>query len=89
MQPEDKELLKKTLALEEENNGILRSMQRSMRLARLMSIIYWVFIIGSAVGAYYLIQPYIDGITGAYTGTKDTVSGNLNNVSDTIKNLLQ
>lgn len=88
MQPEDKELLKKTLALEEENNSILRSIQRSMRLARFMSILYWVFIIGSAVGAYYLIQPYIEGITGAYTGTKDTVSGNINSFSDSLKDLL-
>ncbi len=89
MQPEDKELLKKTLALEEENNSMLRSIQRSMRLARFMSILYWVFIIGSAVGAYYLIQPYVDGITGAYIGTKDTVNNNINTVSDTFKNLLQ
>ncbi len=89
MQPEEKELLKKTLALEEENNGILRSIQRSMRLARFMSILYWVFIIGSAVGAYYLIQPYIDGITGAYTGTKDSFSSNLNTVLDSFKELNQ
>ncbi len=75
MQPEEKELLKKTLALEEENNDILRSMQRSMRLQRLMSFVYWIFIIGSAVGAYYLIQPYIEAITGAYGGAKDSISG--------------
>ena len=89
MSPEEKELLKRTVELEEENNSILRSIQRSMRLARFMSILYWVFIIGSAVGAYYLIQPYIDGLTGAYIGTKDTVSGNLNSVLDTFKQISQ
>ncbi len=38
-----------------------------MRLGRVMSLLYWVFIIGSAIGAYYLVQPYIQGITGAYS----------------------
>ena len=89
MQPDDKELLKKTLALEEENNSILRSIQRSMRLARFMSILYWVFIIGSAVGAYYLIQPYIDALTGAYGGAKTSFSGNVDNIFSSFKDLTQ
>ena len=55
--PEDeKELLKRSVELAEENNDMLRAIRRSMRLARFISIMYWVFIIGSAVGAYYLIQ---------------------------------
>lgn len=74
MSPEEKELLKRTLALAEENNDMLRSMQRSMRLQRLMTILYWVFIIGSAIGAYYLIQPYIDSISGAVGGAKTSWS---------------
>lgn len=89
MQPEDKELLKRTLALEEENNTILRSIQRSMRLARFMSILYWVFIIGSAVGAYYLIQPYIEALTGAYGGAKTSFSGNMQGILDSFKELNQ
>ena len=72
MSEEEKELLKRSVDLAEENNSMLRSIRRSMRLARFMSILYWVFIIGSAVGAYYLIQPYIDSITGAYGGAKDS-----------------
>ena len=71
MSPEESELLKKTAALVEENNEILNSIQRSMRFQRVMSVIYWIFIIGSAVGAYYLIQPYIDSLTGAYSGASD------------------
>ena len=75
MSPEERELLKRSVELGEENNTILRSMRRSMRLARIMSILYWVVIIGSAVGAFYLIQPYINAITGAYGGVRDTVGG--------------
>lgn len=71
MSPEEKELLKRSVELGEENNNILRSLQRSMRLARIMSILYWVFIIGSAVGAFYLIQPYIEDLMSVYGGAGD------------------
>ncbi|MFZ2484561.1 MAG: hypothetical protein WAX80_00835 [Minisyncoccia bacterium] len=67
MNPEEKVLLERTLKLSEENNKILHSMQRSMRLGHIMRIIYWLFIIGSAVGAYYLIQPYIDSLAGTFS----------------------
>ncbi|HEY4505443.1 MAG TPA: hypothetical protein VJG67_02020 [Candidatus Paceibacterota bacterium] len=74
MSPEEKKLLERCVALGEENNDMLRSMRRSMRLGRIMSLLYWVFIIGSAVGAYYLIQPYIEQISDAYGGAKSSFS---------------
>ena len=88
MSPEEKELFKKSIALAEENNDILRSMQRSMRLARLMTILYWLFIIGSAVGAYYLIQPYIQAISGAANGAKSSFS-DLSSMIDNFKQVNQ
>ena len=54
-----------------------------MRISRIMSIAYWVLIIGSAVGAYYFIQPYIDQLMGIYGGAKsnlDSVGSLLNNL---------
>lgn len=66
MTPEEKILLNKTLEIAEENNKMLRSLTRSMKIARIMSAIYWVFIIGSAVGAFYLIQPYIEALMATY-----------------------
>ena len=78
MSPEEKELLKRTLRLAEENNEMLHSMQRSMRLARIARIVYWVFIIGSAVGAYYLIQPYVDAVVSAYGGAAGSLQGLFN-----------
>jgi len=83
MTPEEKELLKRCLELAEENNSMLHSMRRSMRLARVMSIIYWVVIIGTALGALYLVQPYIDTIMSVYGGAKEqlnTVGGVLDNL---------
>ncbi len=79
MDPEDKELLEKNLELAEENNEILRKMERSMRWSRIMSILYWIVIIGSAVGAFYLVQPYIQAITGAYGGAKTNFNDILSN----------
>ena len=88
MTPEQEELLKRSVGLVEENNSILRGMQRSMRMASFMRVVYWLFIIGSTVGAYYLIQPYLEQITGAYSGAKSNVSGingNLNSLLEQVK----
>ena len=52
---------------------MLRSIQRHLRLTRFMTAVYWVFIIGSAIGAYYLIQPYIDQLRVIYSGAAKTL----------------
>ena len=75
MDPESQKLLEETLALSKENNEILHSIRRSMRMARFMSILYWVFIIGSAVGAFYLIQPYIEQLKDVYSGANSVLEG--------------
>ncbi|MFA6257849.1 MAG: hypothetical protein WC671_02450 [Candidatus Paceibacterota bacterium] len=73
MDPESKKLLEDTFALAQENNKMLRSVSRSIRISRIMSIIYWALVIGSAVGAYYFIQPYIDQLIGVYSGAKSNL----------------
>ena len=73
MSPEERELLNRTVALTEENNKMLHSVLRSMRIARIMSLIYWVFIIGSAIGAYYIIQPYLGQLISVYGGAGDVL----------------
>jgi hypothetical protein len=75
MSPEEKELLDKSVALGEENNKILRSMQRSMIWGRVWRTFYWFLIIGSTVGAYYFVQPYIDQILEVYGGAKSNIEG--------------
>jgi len=83
MHPESQKLLKETLELSKENNKMLLSMRRSMRIARMMSYIYWLFIIGSVVGAYYYIQPYLEQLLNIYEGARN----NIDNVNDVIRNL--
>jgi hypothetical protein len=70
MQPEEKEILKKTLELAEENNKMLHSIRRNMFWGRVMNIVYWIIIIGAAVGVYYYITPYIDSAVNAYGNMK-------------------
>ena len=73
MSPEEKELLNKSVALAEENNKMLHYITGVMRFQRIMSIVYWVFIVGSAVGAYYVIQPYLGQIISVYGGAGDVL----------------
>ncbi len=74
MSPEERELLNKCVGLAEENNKILHSMKRSMYWASITRAIYWIFIIGSAVGAFYILQPYIDQLTSIYSGAGDVLN---------------
>lgn len=53
-------MIRKVLELSEENNKMLKKMERRNKWARIFRIIYWSFIIITAIGAYYLLQPYIE-----------------------------
>lgn len=74
MLPEERELLNKSALLAEENNKILRSIRRSMRMASIARAVYWVLIIGVSVGAFYFIQPYIDQLKDVYSGAGDALN---------------
>lgn len=73
MDPESKRLLGETFRLAEENNKMLHSMRRSMRIGRIFKAVYWILIIGSAVGAYYFVQPYLEQLIGGYGSTKSSI----------------
>lgn len=86
MSPEERELLTQSIKLAEENNKMLRSMRRSARFASVLRAIYWLIILGSAFGAYYFIQPYLNTIISGYTQIQDSV-GNIKNISDRMPTL--
>ena len=79
MTPEEKEMLRKTLELSEENNQVLHAIKRSIFWGRITRIVYWVIIVGAAVGLFYYLQPYIDAASGIYTSIKGDLGdfGNL------------
>ena len=87
MDPEIRKLLERTSELAEENNKILRSMRRSQRISSIIRFIYWAFIIGSAVGIYYLIQPYFTEVMEMYGSISATQQklNNTNSIEDLLK----
>jgi hypothetical protein len=90
MTPEERSLLERTHKLAEENNEILRSIRRSNRISIAMRLLYWVVIIGISLGAFYLIQPYIEAVTGAYQSISgvtptDGTTESLTSVSSLLK----
>lgn len=86
MTPEERELLTQSIKLAEENNKMLRSMRRTARFATTLRIIYWVFILGTAFGAYYFIQPYLNAVINGYSSMKDNIQ-NISNVTTQIPEL--
>lgn len=57
-------LLQKNIKITQDNNRLLRSMHRAMQWGRFVRIIYWVIIIGSALGVYYYVEPIIGNLRG-------------------------
>lgn len=67
MNPEQEKQLSEALDLARENNDILRKMKRSMFWARVLRLSYFAIILGVSFGAYYFIQPYLEGVLGTYS----------------------
>lgn len=55
-----------TRQLAEENHELLDKTHRMLVWGRVFSILYWVLIIGVAVGALYFLEPYWDNLVEAY-----------------------
>lgn len=66
MYGEDRKLLERVVELAEENNKILRGLRRAARWGQFFTFIKWLIIIGSAFGAYYYLQPYLDQLMEVY-----------------------
>ena len=68
---EVKEQLDEVTKLTRQNNKIMRKIQRSMRVGLIFRMLYWILIIGSMLGAYYYLQPFIDDIGETYNNLID------------------
>ncbi len=71
MDPEIDKALSEQMELIEENNRLIKKIHKSIVMGRFISILYWVVIIGSALGAYYFLQPYVDVVLKAYENIKE------------------
>ncbi len=74
MDPEIKQLqeeIKRVGAVSADTNRLVHSMRRSQRWKSLLSIMWWLVILGFAGASYFYIQPYIKQATDAYGSAKD------------------
>lgn len=65
MTPEERRILMETRRLAEDNNAMLRKIQRSQRASLVIKVLYWIVIIGLSVGAFWFIQPYTNALKGS------------------------
>jgi hypothetical protein len=63
---ESKKLLEENVKLSRENNRLLLKMDKINKWSFISKIIYWFILLGIAAGAFYFIQPLIDGVSGIY-----------------------
>ncbi len=73
------ERIEKLEGLTKENNKILRKLRNHMRVGAVMRLLYWCVIVGSMVGAYYYLQPFVQPLMDTY----DTLIG----IPDAVKNI--
>ncbi len=93
MNPDEKQLLERSVALGEENNKILRGIRRGNRWAIAYKVVYWIIIIAISYGDYVYIQRYIDRILKTYNEIQGTVgavskmTNQIPNVGNALNNL--
>jgi len=87
MTPEEKSLLERTYKMTEENHTILRKMRRSSIIGSIFHFLYWIFIIGVSIGAFYYLQPYIKTMTDIIHQAQDTIQ-KINSTTERAQNTL-
>ena len=60
-------MLRAIYKLERENNEMLRKLRRGQKSARIFRILYWIIFLGSILGAYYFIEPYLQQFGSLYS----------------------
>ena len=66
LDPNEEKLLEETYLVEKENNEMLHKLYNNMWMSRMMSIFYWVVILGLMVGSFYYAQPYVQKLISMY-----------------------
>ena len=69
-----KKILQENTKIARENHRLLKKIYRSIKWAGFFRMIYWTILFGSAVGAYYFIQPLIDTAQNSFNSIKSGFS---------------
>jgi len=70
-----RKILEENLELSRENNKLLHKIHRGAIWGRVFRALYWLVIIAITMGAYYFIQPMLDGLMETYSGFKSGMEG--------------
>jgi len=76
-----------TLELAQENNRILRSIQRARLWGIAFNVLKWVIIIGSSIGLYYYFEPQINSLMDAWdmaAGMIESTKSQLNAINSAL-----
>lgn len=69
----DHVLLQKTYKLVQESNTELHKIRRAQKLRTFLNIVYWLIIVGVSIGAFYYLQPYVDGLSEAMSSLRSSI----------------
>lgn len=66
--------IEETYKLAKENHRMLKKIRRNMVWSGIFRALYWLIIIGAALGLYYVLQPVYADVMDAYNSVKDSVN---------------
>lgn len=72
MTPEQERMLRESLELSRDTHEMVKKLHRDLVINRVIKVVYWVVIIGVAVGAFYFLQPYVETLQDVYGGLADS-----------------
>jgi len=76
MNPEEKLLLERTLKLSEENNLILRKIQKTTKRAAIWGFIKVIIVVTPLFIGYFYLQPYFKDVVETYNTAIDLLNIN-------------
>ncbi|MBX4189029.1 hypothetical protein KW785_00340 [Candidatus Parcubacteria bacterium] len=75
MNPDERGMLERALKLSEENNKILRKMQRTARWAAVWGVIKFLVLIIPLIVGYLYLEPYLKGLEPLFKQAQTVFSG--------------
>lgn len=71
MDPAERQLLERTLRLSEENNAMLKKIDKRARYTFIWGIIKIALLVVPLILGYLFLEPYLDDVAANYSGVRD------------------
>ena len=73
MENEIKKLLEENLELAKQNHQYLKKIDRRQRMSTYWKVFLFIVTVGSALGLYYFLDPYIQSLSDSYGQVKSQI----------------